>query len=101
VSRAVKEMTNALDAFDESSAEQALQQLMGEYSTLAVIREVIMPYLYEVGERWAGNHMTVAQEHLASSFVHRGCWRSREIGTEDSARRARRRTCNGSRPEHR
>jgi DNA-binding transcriptional MerR regulator len=69
-SLAAREMTRALDAFDESSAEQALQQLMSEYSSLAVIREVIMPYLYQVGERWAANHMTVAQEHFASNFVH-------------------------------
>jgi MerR family transcriptional regulator, light-induced transcriptional regulator len=67
---AAKAMTDALEGFDESSAEQALQQLLSEYSTLAVIRDVIMPYLYEVGERWAANHMTVAQEHFASNFVH-------------------------------
>jgi methanogenic corrinoid protein MtbC1 len=67
---AAKEMTDALEAFDESSAEQALQQLLSEYSTLAVIRDVIMPYLYEIGERWASDHMTVAQEHFASNFVH-------------------------------
>ncbi len=67
---AAREMTDALEAFDESSAEQALQQLMSEYSTLAVIRDVIMPYLHDVGERWAANHMTVAQEHFASNFVH-------------------------------
>lgn len=70
VALAVREMTDALDAFDESSAEQALQQLMSEYSRLAVIRDVILPYLHEVGERWAANRMTVAQEHFASNFVH-------------------------------
>src|SRR5947209_15160594 len=65
-----KQMSDALDAFDESSAEQALQQLLSEYSTLAVIRDFIMPYLYEVGERWAAAHMTVAQEHFATNFLH-------------------------------
>ena len=63
-------MREALDRFDESAAEQALQQLLGEYATLAVIRDVIMPYLHEVGERWAAAHMTVAQEHFASNFLH-------------------------------
>jgi DNA-binding transcriptional MerR regulator len=67
---AAKQMSDALDAFDESSAEQALQQLLSEYSPLAVIRDFIMPYLYDVGERWAGDHMSVAQEHFASNFVH-------------------------------
>ena len=65
-----RQMSTALDAFDESSAEQALQQLMSEYSPLAVIRDFMMPYLYDVGERWAADHMTVAQEHFASNFAH-------------------------------
>ena len=65
-----KQMSDALDVFDESSAEQALQQLMSEYTPLAVIRGFIMPYLYDVGERWAADHMTVAQEHFASNFIH-------------------------------
>lgn len=67
---AVARMSAALDAFDESGAEQALQQLLGEYAPLAVIRDVVMPYLHQVGERWAGAHMTVAQEHFASNFLH-------------------------------
>ena len=65
-----RQMSDALDGFDESSAEQALQQLLSEYSALAVIRDFIMPYLHDVGERWAAAHMTVAQEHFASNFVH-------------------------------
>ncbi|MBV9336369.1 MAG: cobalamin B12-binding domain-containing protein [Solirubrobacterales bacterium] len=67
---AARRMSAALDAFDESGAEQALQQLLSEYAPLAVIRDVVVPYLHEVGERWAAAHMTVAQEHFASNFLH-------------------------------
>jgi MerR family transcriptional regulator, light-induced transcriptional regulator len=67
---AARRMSEALDAFDESAAEQALQQLLTEYAPLAVIRDVVMPYLYEVGERWSAAHMTIAQEHFASNFLH-------------------------------
>ncbi|HKO28038.1 MAG TPA: B12-binding domain-containing protein [Solirubrobacteraceae bacterium] len=67
---AATRMSEALDAFDESAAEQALQQLLTEYAPLAVIRDVVMPYLYEVGERWSAAHMTIAQEHFASNFLH-------------------------------
>lgn len=67
---AATRMSDALDAFNESAAEQALQQLLSEYAALAVIRDVLMPYLHEVGERWAASHMTVAQEHFASNFLH-------------------------------
>jgi MerR family transcriptional regulator, light-induced transcriptional regulator len=67
---AAARMSDALDAFNESAAEQALQQLLSEYAPLAVIRDVVMPYLYEVGERWSSAHMTIAQEHFASNFLH-------------------------------
>jgi DNA-binding transcriptional MerR regulator len=67
---AARRMSLALDAFDESAAEQALQQLLGEYAPLAVIRDVLLPYLREIGERWAAAHMSVAQEHFASNFLH-------------------------------
>lgn len=65
-----RQMSDALDAFDESSAEQALQALLSAYSSTAVLRDFVIPYLHEVGERWAANHMTVAQEHFATNFVH-------------------------------
>jgi MerR family transcriptional regulator, light-induced transcriptional regulator len=67
---AARRMSAALDAFDETTAEQALQQLLSEYTPLAVLRDVVMPYLHDVGERWAGAHMTVGQEHFASNFLH-------------------------------
>lgn len=67
---ALARMRDALDRFDESAAEQALQQLLGEYTMLAVLRDAVVPYLHEVGERWAAAHMTVAQEHFASNFLH-------------------------------
>jgi DNA-binding transcriptional MerR regulator len=67
---AATRMSDALDAFDESAAEQALQQLLTDYAPLAVIRDVVMPYLYEVGERWSSAHLTIAQEHFASNFLH-------------------------------
>jgi DNA-binding transcriptional MerR regulator len=67
--RAATEMREALDRFDETSAQRALEKLLTEYSSNAVIRDVLLPYLHDVGERWAANHMTVAQEHFASNFL--------------------------------
>jgi DNA-binding transcriptional MerR regulator len=65
-----EEMREALDRFDETAAQRALEKLFAEYSTTAVIGDVLLPYLREVGERWAANHVTVAQEHFASNFLH-------------------------------
>jgi DNA-binding transcriptional MerR regulator len=67
--RAATEMREALDRFDETSAQRALEKLLTEYSSIAVIRDVLLPYLHDIGERWAANHMTVAQEHFASNFL--------------------------------
>jgi methanogenic corrinoid protein MtbC1 len=69
VERAAREMQDALDRFDETSAQHALEHLFATYAPTAVIRDVLLPYLHEVGERWAANHMTIAQEHFASNFL--------------------------------
>jgi MerR family transcriptional regulator, light-induced transcriptional regulator len=63
------EMQEALDRFDETSAQHALEKLLTEYSPLAVVRDVLLPYLRETGERWAAGRVTVAQEHFASNFL--------------------------------
>jgi MerR family transcriptional regulator, light-induced transcriptional regulator len=66
---AVQELASALAVFDESSADRTLQQLLGAYAVTTVLRDVIVPYLHEVGEAWEQNRMSVAQEHFASHFL--------------------------------
>jgi DNA-binding transcriptional MerR regulator len=66
---AIDEMRASLDAFDETSAQRILEQLFAAYTPTTVIRDVLLPYLYRVGERWADGHLTVAQEHFATSFL--------------------------------
>lgn len=70
IDQAGAEMRRALDTFDEVAADQALHRLLVEHSTSAVIRHVILPYLHDIGERWAGDHTTVTEEHFASNFLH-------------------------------
>jgi DNA-binding transcriptional MerR regulator len=70
VAEAHVEMHASLDRFDETSAQRALERLFGTYSPLSVVRDVMMPYLREVGERWAEGHVSVAQEHFATNFLH-------------------------------
>ena len=61
----------ALDAFDEPAAQAALDRLFSELSLAAVLRDVVLPYLRELGARWQEGSASVAQEHFAS-FVIRG-----------------------------
>ena len=70
VTEAHREMQGSLDRFDETSAQRALEKLFGTYSALTVVRDVMMPYLREVGDRWAVGHVSVAQEHFATNFLH-------------------------------
>jgi MerR family transcriptional regulator, light-induced transcriptional regulator len=69
VTQAAQQLRRALDSFDETGADQALEQLLSDYSRSVVMQRVILPYLHEIGERWANGHTTVAQEHFASNFV--------------------------------
>jgi DNA-binding transcriptional MerR regulator len=70
VTEAHREMQGSLDRFDETSAQRALEKLFGTYSALTVVRDVMIPYLREVGDRWAAGHVSIAQEHFATNFLH-------------------------------
>jgi DNA-binding transcriptional MerR regulator/methylmalonyl-CoA mutase cobalamin-binding subunit len=60
----------ALDRYDETGAQRIIERLFVAYTPVTVIRDVLLPYLRDVGERWAAGHLSVAQEHFASSFLH-------------------------------
>lgn len=59
----------ALDILDERAAHVVLDQLFGALTIEAVIRDVLMPYLYELGDRWSRGEVTVGQEHFASNVI--------------------------------
>jgi MerR family transcriptional regulator, light-induced transcriptional regulator len=69
VDAAHEELRQALDRFQESPAQRVLERLFLVHSRLAVIRDVLLPYLGAVGERWADGHLNVAQEHFTSIFL--------------------------------
>jgi len=64
--RALRE---ALDGYDEAGANRALDDLLGGFSLEAVLGEVVLPYLHELGERWSRGDASVAQEHFASNLI--------------------------------
>jgi methanogenic corrinoid protein MtbC1 len=67
--RDAAELVAALDRFDESAAQTALDQLLATLTLEVVLRDVLMPYLHELGERWERGEASVAQEHFASNLV--------------------------------
>jgi len=64
-------LREALDVFDETTAQAVLDRLLAELTLATVLRDVVLPYLGELGDRWQDGRASVAQEHFAS-FVIRG-----------------------------
>ena len=60
---------DALEHFAEGRANAVLDQLLAPLSIDAVLRDVVLPYLHDLGERLARGEMTVAQEHFASNVL--------------------------------
>ena len=63
------DLRDALDRFDEDGANRALDRLIAAASVETVMREVLLPYLRILGDRWARGDVSVAQEHFASALL--------------------------------
>ena len=66
---AAEALRHALDAMDEPGAQSVLDRLLADFTVETVLRDVLMPYLHELGERWEHGAVSVAQEHFASHVV--------------------------------
>ncbi len=62
-------LRQALGAFDEPAAQAVLDRLVSDLSLTTVLRDVVLPYLTELGERWASGTASVAEEHFASNLI--------------------------------
>jgi DNA-binding transcriptional MerR regulator len=63
------ELRAALDRLDEPAAHAAIDRLLSSLTIETVLRDVLLPYLHELGERWKGGEISVAQEHFASNVL--------------------------------
>ena len=59
----------ALDRFDESGANAVLDRLLARFTLETVLRDVVLVYLRELGERWEHGEASIAQEHFASNLL--------------------------------
>ncbi len=62
-------LRQALDAFDEPAAQAVLDRLLADLSVPAVLRDVVLPYLTDLGDRWQHGTASVAMEHFASNVI--------------------------------
>ncbi len=68
VRAAQEEIREALARFDETSAQRTLERLFAAFTPTTVTRDVLLPYMHELGEQWSAGRVTVAQEHFATNF---------------------------------
>jgi len=64
-----EQLRQALDGFNDVAAHAVLDRLVGSYPLESVLRDVVLPYLHELGDRWAQAEASVAQEHFASALL--------------------------------
>jgi MerR family transcriptional regulator, light-induced transcriptional regulator len=64
-----RELHRAFDDFDEPAAQRALDRLLSELTLAKVLRDVVLPLLHDLGERWEDGRLTVAHEHFASNVI--------------------------------
>jgi methanogenic corrinoid protein MtbC1 len=76
---AAGELLPALLSFDCAAAQAAFDRVFAARSMDAALRDVVLPAMHEIGERWARGEITVAQEHFATEIVS---GRLRSLGRE-------------------
>jgi MerR family transcriptional regulator, light-induced transcriptional regulator len=59
----------ALASFDDGDAHAAFDALLARLSVDTLLRDVIVPYLHELGERWERGEASIAQEHFATTLL--------------------------------
>jgi DNA-binding transcriptional MerR regulator len=64
-----RELGAALESFDEARANGLVDGLLAVASIDVFLRDVLLPYLHELGERWERGEASIAQEHFASNVL--------------------------------
>src|SRR5947209_9405808 len=60
VTELARSLREALDVFDEATAQAVFDRLLSELSLTTVLRDVVLPYLGELGDRWQSGRASVA-----------------------------------------
>lgn len=63
------ELAAALATFDDGKAHAVFDALLARLSLDTLLRDVIVPYLRELGQGWERGDVSIAQEHFASTLL--------------------------------
>ena len=62
-------LAQALERFDEPAAQEAFDRALSAVSIESLLRDLVIPYLHDLGGRWETGAASVAEEHFASNFL--------------------------------
>ena len=62
-------LSSALEAFDGDGANRSIDRLLASASLETIFGRVLVPYLHDLGDRWARGEISIAQEHFASNLL--------------------------------
>ena len=68
-SGAKDELAAALSSLDDGAAHAVFDSLLAHLSLDTLLRDVVIPYLHELGEQWEQGEISIAQEHFASTLL--------------------------------
>ncbi len=66
---AAARLLTAIERFDEDAVHAVLDENLAAFGFEAVLREVILPTLTQVGLRWEQGTMEISHEHFASNLI--------------------------------
>jgi len=64
-----QDLAQSLDRLDEPGAQAALDRLLAGFTTETVLRDTLLPYLHDLGDRWERGQVSIAGEHFASNLL--------------------------------
>jgi len=69
VERLRSDLDSTLTALDEPAAQTSLDRTFQSLDLETALGQVILPFLHDLGERWAATERSVGQEHFASNVI--------------------------------
>ena len=69
VEELLSQLDHALTALDEPAAQATLDRTFESLDLESALGQVIVPFLHDLGERWAATERSVGQEHFASNVI--------------------------------
>jgi len=62
-------LLNAIERYDETAVQAALDDGLAAFGLEAFLRDLILPALTEIGRRWEQGDVDISQEHFASNLI--------------------------------